>query len=214
MARASCRYGIQKQDSSLWHCYTLELSLWYVGCLSGDEGSGYKVFGSLVKWPGRVFARGWGMGCNWRFGLCTQGSFPLLFMVGLANMFCWQILKDATTFFASNMPIVAAVIPAINAIDKMFATGIIDKQILSEPIHHALTIGKKTLNKYYTLTDKSHIYWVAMGKLFYFLSFKILNWLSCSSSSFFQARPLLQGWLDGFMDWRGCFRDSRALGSV
>ncbi|KAE9403449.1 hypothetical protein BT96DRAFT_758363, partial [Gymnopus androsaceus JB14] len=73
-----------------------------------------------------------------------------------------KILKDATTFFSSNMPIVAAVIPAMDAINEMFATGIIDKQILSGPIHHALTIGKKTLNKYYMLTDESHIYRVAM----------------------------------------------------
>ncbi|KAE9402459.1 hypothetical protein BT96DRAFT_816515 [Gymnopus androsaceus JB14] len=69
-----------------------------------------------------------------------------------------KILKDTTTFFSSNVPIVAAVIPAMDAIDETFATGIIDKQILSEPICHALTIGKKTLNKYYMLTDESHIY--------------------------------------------------------
>ncbi|KAE9392848.1 hypothetical protein BT96DRAFT_748408, partial [Gymnopus androsaceus JB14] len=73
-----------------------------------------------------------------------------------------KILKDAMTLFSSNVPIVAAVIPAMDAIDETFTTGIINKQILSKPIRHALTIDKKTLNKYYTLTDESHIYRVAM----------------------------------------------------
>ncbi|KAE9398591.1 hypothetical protein BT96DRAFT_821741, partial [Gymnopus androsaceus JB14] len=73
-----------------------------------------------------------------------------------------QILKDATTFFSSNSPIIAAVIPAMDAIDEAFATGIINEQLLSEPIRHALSMGKKTLNKYYTLTDDSDIYRMAM----------------------------------------------------
>lgn len=78
----------------------------------------------------------------------------------------FQILKDATTFFSSNAPIISAVIPAMDAIDEAFATGIIDNQLLSEPIRHALSIGKKTLNKYYTLTDDSDIYCMAMGVFF------------------------------------------------
>ncbi|KAE9383909.1 hypothetical protein BT96DRAFT_843140 [Gymnopus androsaceus JB14] len=74
-----------------------------------------------------------------------------------------KILKDATTYFSSNAPIVAAVIPAMDAIDEAFATGIIDQEILSEPIRHMLSTGKKTLNKYYTLTDDSDIYRMAMS---------------------------------------------------
>ncbi|KAE9402040.1 hypothetical protein BT96DRAFT_817004, partial [Gymnopus androsaceus JB14] len=72
------------------------------------------------------------------------------------------ILKDATLFFSSNTPSVASVIPAMDAIDEALATGIIDNNILSEPIRHALSIGKKTLNKYYALTDNSTIYRMAM----------------------------------------------------
>ena len=82
----------------------------------------------------------------------------------------FQILKDATTFFSSNAPIISAVIPAMDAIDEAFATGIIDNQLLSEPIRHALSIGKKTLNKCYTLTDDSDIYCMAMGAFFNFFS--------------------------------------------
>ncbi|KAE9396326.1 hypothetical protein BT96DRAFT_785405, partial [Gymnopus androsaceus JB14] len=73
-----------------------------------------------------------------------------------------KILKDATTYFFSNAHIVAAVIPAMDTIDEAFATGIIDQEILSEPIRHALSTGKKTLNKYYTLTNNSDIYCMAM----------------------------------------------------
>jgi hypothetical protein len=77
---------------------------------------------------------------------------------------CFQILKDATLFFSSNTPNVAAVIPAMDAIDKAFATGIIANEVLSNPIRHALSIGKRTLNKYYSLTDDSDIYRMAMSK--------------------------------------------------
>ncbi|KAE9385636.1 hypothetical protein BT96DRAFT_840436 [Gymnopus androsaceus JB14] len=73
-----------------------------------------------------------------------------------------KILKDATTFFSLNLPIIAAVIPTMDAIDEAFATGIINKQLLSEPIRHALSMGKKTLNKYYTLMDDLDIYCMAM----------------------------------------------------
>lgn len=51
----------------------------------------------------------------------------------------------------------------MDAIDEAFATGIIDKHVLSDPIRHALSMGKKTLNKYYTLSDDSDIYRMAMG---------------------------------------------------
>ncbi|KAF9040323.1 hypothetical protein BDP27DRAFT_1157217, partial [Rhodocollybia butyracea] len=89
-----------------------------------------------------------------------------------------KILKDATTFFSSNAPNISAVIPAMDAIDKAFASGIIDNQQLCAPLRHALSIGKKTLNKYYALTDNSNIYHIAMVL---HLSFKLnyftrLNW--------------------------------------
>lgn len=32
-------------------------------------------------------------------------------------------------------------------------------------IHAALKIGLKLLNKYYSITDNSEVYWIAMGKL-------------------------------------------------
>ncbi|KAE9403575.1 hypothetical protein BT96DRAFT_814924 [Gymnopus androsaceus JB14] len=73
-----------------------------------------------------------------------------------------KLLKDAMLFFSSNSPNIAAIIPAMDAIDEAFATGIIDNQLLSEPIQHALPVGKRALNKYYVLTDDSDIYHMAM----------------------------------------------------
>ncbi|KAJ3832511.1 hypothetical protein EV361DRAFT_764570, partial [Lentinula raphanica] len=73
-----------------------------------------------------------------------------------------QILKEATTFFSTTNPSVAAVIPAMDAIDEAFASGIVDTTEFSGPVRHALSIGKKTLNKYYGLTDDSYIYCMAI----------------------------------------------------
>ena len=52
----------------------------------------------------------------------------------------------------------------MDAIDEAFVTGIIENKLLSEPIQHVLSIGKKTLHKYYMLTDNSDIYHMAMSK--------------------------------------------------
>jgi len=104
------------------------------------------------------------MGGNRGFSLRSQGPWPSSFC-SFATQLGFQILKDATLFFSSNSPNVAAIIPAMDAIDEAFANGIIDNQLLSEPIRHALSVGKKTLNKYYALTDDSDIYRMAMGTL-------------------------------------------------
>ncbi|KAF9059142.1 hypothetical protein BDP27DRAFT_1239377, partial [Rhodocollybia butyracea] len=77
------------------------------------------------------------------------------------------ILKDATLFFSSNSPNISAIIPTMDAINKVFASEIIDSKELCAPLCHALGIGKRTLNKYYALTDNSDIYRVAMGKCLY-----------------------------------------------
>ncbi|KAJ3816597.1 hypothetical protein F5880DRAFT_1494118 [Lentinula raphanica] len=73
-----------------------------------------------------------------------------------------KILKDATTFFSAHSPGVSNVIPAMDAIDQSLASGIVNDQVLSALVRHALSMGKKTLNKYYELTDDSHIYRIAM----------------------------------------------------
>ncbi|KAJ3827165.1 hypothetical protein F5880DRAFT_1453320, partial [Lentinula raphanica] len=73
-----------------------------------------------------------------------------------------KILKEATTFFSADSSSISTVIPAMDTIDEFFASGIIDDDTLSAPVRHALSLGKKTLNKYYELTDDSYIYRMAI----------------------------------------------------
>ncbi|KAJ3816306.1 hypothetical protein F5880DRAFT_1455434, partial [Lentinula raphanica] len=65
-------------------------------------------------------------------------------------------------FFSTTAPSVAAVIPAMDAIDQSFASGIVETHRVAAPVRHALSIGKRTLNKYYALTDDSYIYRMAI----------------------------------------------------
>jgi hypothetical protein len=60
------------------------------------------------------------------------------------------------------------VIPAMDFInDKLIAHA--HDQTLSLAIKASLTLGKKTLNHYYSLTDSSEVYRIAMGAWFMFL---------------------------------------------
>ncbi|KIK19179.1 hypothetical protein PISMIDRAFT_108170 [Pisolithus microcarpus 441] len=54
------------------------------------------------------------------------------------------------------------VIPAVDYINDVFMPGILDQQCLNPAIHAALMLRKRTLNKYYSLTDVSKLYWIAM----------------------------------------------------
>ena len=56
----------------------------------------------------------------------------------------------------------AAVIPAMDHIDGVLTSNAINNRYCLA-IQVALTIGKKTLNHYYSKTDLSNIYWIAMG---------------------------------------------------
>lgn len=81
----------------------------------------------------------------------------------------------------------------MDAIDDTFGSGIINRRLLSRPIRHALSLGKKTLNRYYGLTDDSDIYRLSMGKstLPLFLSF-ITYALKCSTLP--SSLPILNAW--------------------
>ena len=48
-------------------------------------------------------------------------------------------------------------------IDKTFATQSID-EAHSSAIRASLNLGKRTVNRYYQLTDSSEVYRIAMGK--------------------------------------------------
>ena len=77
-----------------------------------------------------------------------------------------QILKDATLFFSRSMVNLAMAIPAMDYIDKVFTTGMLNDEGFDPAICAAVGLAKKTLNKYYSLTDLSRVYCIAMGKGF------------------------------------------------
>lgn len=82
----------------------------------------------------------------------------------MTNQQTQQILKQATLYFSRSSPKLAAVIPAMDHVDKEFTTYSLDAALFSPPIHAALELAKKMLNRYYTRTDESHLYRIAMGK--------------------------------------------------
>ncbi|KAH9030316.1 hypothetical protein EDB85DRAFT_2246259 [Lactarius pseudohatsudake] len=84
-----------------------------------------------------------------------------------------NVFKDATLFFSHNgTPNIATIIPAMDRIDEVLATSASDSQY-SVSVQAALAMGKKTLNRYYSKTDHSKVYRIAMvlhpqHKLHYF----------------------------------------------
>jgi hypothetical protein len=74
-----------------------------------------------------------------------------------------QILKDATLYFSRATPNLATVIPAMDEIDKRFGSTIRDPTF-DKAIRSAMRSAKETLNKYYSLTDSSEAYRIAMGE--------------------------------------------------
>ncbi|KAG1760279.1 hypothetical protein EDD22DRAFT_761708, partial [Suillus occidentalis] len=78
----------------------------------------------------------------------------------LAQQLC-DVLKDATLFFSRSMPNLATVIPAMDMINRKLTTDSIT--CTYEPaIRASLGLAKKTLNRYYSMTDWSEVYWIAM----------------------------------------------------
>jgi hypothetical protein len=55
-------------------------------------------------------------------------------------------------------------------IDRYLATTIQDDSI-SVGLQGALALGKRTLNRYYNMTDCSDVYRIAMGTLIYFVNY-------------------------------------------
>ncbi|KAL0562589.1 hypothetical protein V5O48_019496, partial [Marasmius crinis-equi] len=81
------------------------------------------------------------------------------------------ILKLATLYFSSEEPTVADVIPAIDKIDTFFTTRVWEMDTgpnesslydVSFALKVSLMCAKRTLNKYYALTDASSVYRIAM----------------------------------------------------
>ncbi|KAI0757813.1 hypothetical protein C8Q80DRAFT_1056774, partial [Daedaleopsis nitida] len=90
-----------------------------------------------------------------------------------------KVFKDATLFFSRGTPNLATVIPAIDHIDKILTTASLEDQSKYDPaIRVACGLATQVLHKYYSLTDSSSLYRIAMilhprHKLSYF---KKLKW--------------------------------------
>ncbi|EJD49362.1 hypothetical protein AURDEDRAFT_23274, partial [Auricularia subglabra TFB-10046 SS5] len=72
-----------------------------------------------------------------------------------------QILKDATLFFSRQTPNLAMVIPAMDHIDQVFSDQSVSHKF-NAAIRASLGLAKKTLNRYYSATDYSDLYRIAM----------------------------------------------------
>jgi hypothetical protein len=75
----------------------------------------------------------------------------------------WQVFKDATLFFSRSTPNLATVIPAMDHIDEMLTASSLNSKY-SPSIRAALSIAKKTSNRYYNATDQSEVYRITMSK--------------------------------------------------
>ncbi len=73
-----------------------------------------------------------------------------------------QVLKEATLFFSRSTPNLATTLPAMDFINDKLTMHAHDR-VLSPAIKASLELGKKTLNRYYSLTDSSEVYHITMG---------------------------------------------------
>ncbi|KAK0457626.1 uncharacterized protein EV420DRAFT_1643476 [Desarmillaria tabescens] len=80
----------------------------------------------------------------------------------LHDMLQITVLKDVTLYFSCSTPNLATIIPAMDHIDKVFATAALNNVKFSPPMCAALAIAKNTLNVYYNCTDKSKVYQIAI----------------------------------------------------
>ncbi|KAF9015871.1 hypothetical protein BDZ89DRAFT_911214, partial [Hymenopellis radicata] len=76
--------------------------------------------------------------------------------------------KDATTYFSRDDTNLTTVIPAMDKLDAMLATAVVRKRgdepdiTLASPMKAAVLVAKDTLNKYYSLSDESEVYHIAL----------------------------------------------------
>ncbi|KAI0776431.1 hypothetical protein BC629DRAFT_1254460, partial [Irpex lacteus] len=72
-----------------------------------------------------------------------------------------KIFYDATQFFSRDEPTLSEVLPAMDTIDEYLTTTSLDKKF-QPSIRAAVNLAKKTMNRYYSKTDQSECYRIAM----------------------------------------------------
>src|ERR1700691_4933360 len=98
------------------------------------------------------------------------------------------VLKDATLFFSCATPNLATVIPAMDHIDEKFTSDSINHTKYEVSIQVSLNLRKKTLNRYYNMTDTSEVYWIAMGMFLillymFYRYFSVIQFFTLGTSS-------------------------------
>jgi hypothetical protein len=73
------------------------------------------------------------------------------------------VLSHATLFFLRSPPNLATVILAMDHIDHELTKYSINRKYLHS-IHSGVSLAKETLNCYYSCTDHSEVYRIAMSK--------------------------------------------------
>ena len=96
------------------------------------------------------------------FNVRLNMSFPLYFSHAYPS--AYQILKHATTFFSRDTPNLATVIPAMDHIDRTFSAAE-SNSMYNNAIRASISVAKRTLNRYYSMTDMSDTYRITMGML-------------------------------------------------
>ena len=76
-------------------------------------------------------------------------------------------MKHATLFFSRSTPNLATVIPAMDVIDEQLMNNSLNRTKYDTPISASPGVAKKTLNRYYNMTDWSEVYRIAMGRLIF-----------------------------------------------
>ena len=113
----------------------------------------------------------------------------------------FKIYKDATLLFSQDkVSSIANVIPTMDRIDALLSDAPVEP--LSQSVKHALKFARKSINKYYSKTDLSNVYCIAMGEfldillLCLLILFHILVLHPQLKFKYFQQRHWAQDWID------------------
>ncbi len=99
------------------------------------------------------------------------------------------MFKDATLFFSQdNVVTIANVVPTMDRIDAMLNSSATTP--LAPGVRHALTFARKLMDKYYSKTDLSNVYRIAMGMYSIFNALSTNKAIVCSAPSSTQTQVL------------------------